>query len=656
MQNHSDAQLLRQYAAQRSEAAFSEIVARHAGLVYSAALRQLDSPDLARDVAQSVFTDLARKAPSLADKLSGDASLAGWLYRSTRFAARDRMRGDRRRQARERQVMEHFDATAESAPQWEQVRPVLDEAMAELSEEDREAVLLRYFEKQDLHAVGQALGVSDDAAQKRVSRALERLHTGLTSRGVTTTAGALSGLLAVETVSFAPAGLAATLSATALAGTTLTTAATATATKAIAMTTLQKTLIAATLAAAVGTGIYEARLASTLQTRVQTLEQQQAPLAEQGQQLTKDRDDALRQLAALRNENERLNRNTAELLRLRGENTRLKADAQELAKLKASFSSDGPAAESWLARVNLLKQRLEQTPEARIPELRYLNEYDWLNAARSDLKTDNDYRRALSSLRTSGEGKFATRASEALKKYLQENNQQFPTQLSQLLPYFSVYFQPPVDDAILQRWEIVPTTNGIVAFGGNMVITQKAPVDDEYDSRYGIGPAGSGHQGSGSFKMPQVKEVVANTNLVKAVNIDPRDATAVYSALKAFSAANGGQQVTNASQLLPYLTTPEQQAALLRLSGEMGVVGVALTQGDNNLPRIQRVLPASAAEKAGVKAGALLLSIDGIGTAGKSMAEWTGMIRGKVGTTVTLEVADPTTSRTNRFTLTRAKM
>ena len=92
MQNHSDAQLLRQYAEQRSEAAFSEIVARHAGLVYSAALRQLDSPDLARDVAQSVFTDLARKARPLADKLPDNASLAGWLYRSTRFAALNQLR------------------------------------------------------------------------------------------------------------------------------------------------------------------------------------------------------------------------------------------------------------------------------------------------------------------------------------------------------------------------------------------------------------------------------------------------------------------------------------------------------------------------------------------------------------------------------------
>lgn len=327
MQNHSDAQLLRQYAAQCSEAAFSEIVARHAGLVYSAALRQLDSPDLARDVAQSVFSDLARKAPSLADKLSGDASLAGWLYRSTRFAARDRLRGDRRRHARERQVMEHFEATSESAPAWENVRPVLDEAMAELSEEDREAVLLRYFEKQDLHAVGKALGVSEDAAQKRVSRALERLRTGLTSRGVTTTAGALSALLAANTVSFAPAGLAATLSIAALSGTTLATTATANATKAIAMTTLQKTLIAVTLTAAVGTGVYEGRQVSRLRSENQTLISQQ-------ETLTDERDKALAAAAGKDSELQRLEKDKNELLRLRGEVGLLRRQTNELGKLR----------------------------------------------------------------------------------------------------------------------------------------------------------------------------------------------------------------------------------------------------------------------------------------------------------------------------------
>src|SRR6266704_2142069 len=244
-QEQSDTQLLRDYAEHGREAAFREIVSRHADVVYASALRQAGSPDLARYIAQSVFTDLARKARLLAGALTGDASLLGWLYRSTRFAALNQLRDDRRRNARETHAMQQLDSVSETAPEWERVQPVLDEAMAELSDEDREALLLRFFKNRDFRAIGVALGISDDAAQKRVSRALERLRTGLTSRGVTTTAGALSALLVAETVSFAPAGLAATLSTAALAGTTLAT--TATATKAIAMTTLQKTLIAATL-------------------------------------------------------------------------------------------------------------------------------------------------------------------------------------------------------------------------------------------------------------------------------------------------------------------------------------------------------------------------------------------------------------------------
>jgi RNA polymerase sigma factor (sigma-70 family) len=238
MQEQSDTQLLRDYAEHRHEAAFREIVSRHADVVYASALRQAGSPDLARDIAQSVFTDLARKAQSLAGTLTGDASLLGWLYRSTRFAALNQLRDDRRRQARERHAMQHLDPASETAPEWERVQPVLDEAMAELSDEDREALLLRFFKNRDFRAIGAALGISDDAAQKRVSRALERLRTGLTSRGVTMTAGALSAVLAANTVSFAPAGLAATLSTAALAGTTLATTATATAIKTIAMTTL----------------------------------------------------------------------------------------------------------------------------------------------------------------------------------------------------------------------------------------------------------------------------------------------------------------------------------------------------------------------------------------------------------------------------------
>jgi len=339
MPEKSDAELLREYADRGNEAAFREIVHRHADLVYASALRQVRSPELARDIAQNVFSDLARKSRSLAGTLTGNASLLGWLYRSTCFEALTQLRDDRRRHARERQAMQELDTTSET--EWERIGPVLDEAMADLSDEDREAILLRFFKNLDFRAIGVTLGVSDDAAQKRVSRALERLRAGLASRGVTTTAVALASAISANVVSGVPAGLAAALSTAALSGTTVTTAATAT--QAIAMTTLQKTLIAATVVAAVGVGIYEARQASTLRKQVQTLQQKQAPLVGQIEQLSKDRDAVMQQLAALRDENERLNRNTGELLRLRGQIGLLKVQL-ETAKNTESKSEQPPLA------------------------------------------------------------------------------------------------------------------------------------------------------------------------------------------------------------------------------------------------------------------------------------------------------------------------
>jgi RNA polymerase sigma factor (sigma-70 family) len=319
MQEPTDAQLLRDYAEHHSEAAFRELVSRHTDVVYASALRQVSSPDLAHDIAQTVFTDLARKAQPLAGTLSGDASLLGWLYRSTRFLALNQLRDDRRRQARERQAMENFNPASETTPEWERMQPVLDEAMADLSDEDRDALLLRFFKNRDFRAIGTALGVSDDAAQKRVSRALERLRIQLTSRGVTTTAVALSTVLSTNAVPLAPAGLAATLSTAALAGTTLAATAAAAAAKTIAMTTLQKTVIAVALTAAIGTGIYEARQAASLRSQVQTLKEQQTPLSEQIQQLQGERDDATNRLTMLADELARVKSNNAELLKLRGE-------------------------------------------------------------------------------------------------------------------------------------------------------------------------------------------------------------------------------------------------------------------------------------------------------------------------------------------------
>ncbi len=226
-----------------------------------------------------------------------------------------------------------------------QVAPLLDEAINELGEADRTAILLRFFEQQDFRAVGQALGSNEDAARMRVTRALEKLEEFLKRRGVTTSAASLGVVLTANAVQAAPVGLAATIStAAALAGTTFATTATATAVKTIAMTTLQKTLVTATVAVLAGAGIYEAHQTSQLREQIQTLQQQQAPSAEQIQLLSRERDEMSSKLAGLRDENERLNRNTAELLKLRGEVGVLRRD---LADTKHSVESSNDLAKTW---------------------------------------------------------------------------------------------------------------------------------------------------------------------------------------------------------------------------------------------------------------------------------------------------------------------
>ena len=543
MQAKSDAALLRQYAGQSDEAAFREIVVRHTDLVYASALRQVGVPDLARDIAQSVFTDLARKAPSLAGALPENASLVGWLYRGARFAALNQLRDDRRRQARERQAMQHFDPASDTAPEWDQVQPVLDEAMADLSDEDRDALLLRFFKSYDFRAIGAAFGVSDDTAQKRVTRALERLRTHLTSRGLTTTAAALSAVISTNAVPLAPAGLAATLSTSALAGTTIATTATATAVKTIAMTTLQKAIITAALVAAAGTGVYEARQVSQLREQVQALHQKQAPLTEQIQQMQRERDDATNRLASLANEITRMKNGSAELLKLRGEIARLRGNPP--------LQSNDPAESAYkslLGRVSMLKQRVAETPEAKIPEFRLLTEDDYIDPVRGSLNTEQDYLQALASLRSTAEFKFITTLlNPALTQYAQANNGQFPTDLAQLKPYFG----SPVEDAILERWEITPANTVRTDNFGDTIITTKAAVDEDFDSRYAVGLKGfasagldtAGHNGWG----------VVSPDVILGM------------AAKAYLAANNGQEPTDRSQILPYLTTPEQQAAYQKM-------------------------------------------------------------------------------------------
>ncbi len=322
--------LLAEFRQTGSDAAFRELVTRYVDLVYSTALRLVDGDaHRAQDVAQTVFVNLSHKARTL----PADVSLGGWLHRDTCLTAGHVMRGERRRQSRERQAAEMNALQNHSQADYSLVAPLLDEAINELGEADRTAILLRFFEQHDFRAVGRELGSNEDAARMRVNRALEKLEEFLKRRGITTTAASLGVVLTANAVQAAPVGLAITIStAAALAGTTLATATTATAIKTIAMTTLQKTVITATLAVVAGVGIYEACQNSQLREQVQTLQQQQGPLAEQIQQLLRSHDEATNRLAALHADNERLNRNTDEMLRLRGEVALLKRELSDAAR------------------------------------------------------------------------------------------------------------------------------------------------------------------------------------------------------------------------------------------------------------------------------------------------------------------------------------
>jgi RNA polymerase sigma factor (sigma-70 family) len=334
MQSKSDAQLLRDYVAFGAEAAFTELVHRYTNLVYSAALRQVESPDTAADIAQKVFVSMAGNAPSLSRRLAVDASLAGWLCRCARNQSLNFRRDEFRRQTREKEAMEQIISFPDTAPDWERLRPVLDEAMSELNEPDYDTLVLRFFQNQDFRAVGAVIGVSDDAAQKRVSRALDKLRDLLSRRGINSTAAMLSAAISANAVQAAPAGLASTIAAAALMGTAVSTSTAIFATKAAFLTTLQKVLVTGAFVAVAGVGLFEARQAAQMHEQNRRLQQEEAPLAAQIQELRSERDDATNRLGWLAEEAAANQQNNLELLKLRGQVAMLRHQAQELGRMR----------------------------------------------------------------------------------------------------------------------------------------------------------------------------------------------------------------------------------------------------------------------------------------------------------------------------------
>ena len=213
MQELDDIALLREYVTRDSEEAFAGIINRHVNKVYSVALRHTRNPLQAEEITEAVFVILAQKARSLSPRVI----LSGWLYQTARLASVTFIRSEIRRTRREQEAYMQTSANENEPGAWEQIAPLLDTAMTELNEADRHAIVLRYFDGKSMREVGGALGTSEDAAKKRVNRAVEKLQNFFLKRGIDSTAEAITGAISSNAVQTAPLALAKTVTAAAVA-------------------------------------------------------------------------------------------------------------------------------------------------------------------------------------------------------------------------------------------------------------------------------------------------------------------------------------------------------------------------------------------------------------------------------------------------------
>ena len=204
MTTDGDAFLLRQYVRHQSQAAFGALVRRYGGLVHATCLREVDDPALAEDAAQVVFLLLARKAPSL---LRVD-SLAGWLFRASRFCARNALRQERRRRVHEQEVMADMTRVhlnGPPLPSWDHLEPLLNAALgSHCGPHEQDVVLLRYLEGASWRETAARLGLAEDAAQKRGTRAVDKMRRFVNRQGLMLSLAALTALLSEEAARAAP--------------------------------------------------------------------------------------------------------------------------------------------------------------------------------------------------------------------------------------------------------------------------------------------------------------------------------------------------------------------------------------------------------------------------------------------------------------------
>jgi RNA polymerase sigma factor (sigma-70 family) len=324
----TDLELIVRCAGPERNEAFAELVRRYANLVYSAALRQTQSAHLAEDVSQAVFVKFAREMT----KLRKGTVLSAWLYQVARRQSIDVIRSEVRRRERER-IAGEMNATNTDSTPWTSIEGSLDDAMDALSDLDRTAVLLRYFEKKSLREVAGLLAISENAAQKRLSRAVDRMRQFLANRGVPLTASTLIALISANAIQVAPAALASTLAVAAKLIGTSHSSLLFTTTKGIAMSAIQKSAVIVVIAALTATEAYR-----LLKKPAQ--ERETSAIAEVAA-LTRERDELRRQVAALKADAREFSTERAELNRLRNEAGRSRPVQARSAPSSASQSAQG---------------------------------------------------------------------------------------------------------------------------------------------------------------------------------------------------------------------------------------------------------------------------------------------------------------------------
>ncbi len=542
----TDHALLQTYAAQgaSAQAAFAELVARHLNLVYSAARRQV--PYLADDIAQSVFLDLARHARTF----PADQPLAPWLHVVTRRTAVDTIRRESRRTAREHTAAQ-LAATAAMPPSssspWSAIAPHVDEAVAALPDPDRTAIILRFFENKNFRDIGAALGLSDDAAQKRVSRALDQLRTLLTRRGLTVTAAGLAVDLSAHATLIAPATLASVITSAVLVG------AANVAVPVSAAALAAKILLFSAAAGLIGLIVYHDN------SRPPPPPAAPAPVAVPTPPTS--------------------------------------PDPGALVPPNTAPARVTPGSAENL-RVTLLRQLFNDLPAQYLPELRLLEPTDWLEVAQAhELESAADIRVALAKLRSLARKKFAPHLQTALRRFTEGSGGLLPAGIMQLASHLDA----PADAEMLARYALKRT--GRLDEADDELIAEKPTSDiimsiklDSWQLRsnsdYAPAPGetetdtleraaksiGNAIGSDGAELMAAIAGQVASLQAVMddaMKSMEPvfasyggQDAfgAELKKAVRQFTAAHPGEPVTDLAQILPFLPGAEKITALARTS------------------------------------------------------------------------------------------